>query len=437
LTESGQTQQKPSKINDDFCFVAETMIATTEGAKPISEIRNGDLVHTRQGLKPVINCGITDLKASVYSLYLSDGRVLTGTGNHPIYIESEGFKPLRCVQERDRIVSLWQTINANQNQSASFSRELHFTDTRNRRTIRTDITFKRITQGESEAFLHTTLRFGKMLTEKFLKGMKSIIGTGIPLTTNYPTWNLSPNPNTFSNTEGMTQTKLSRNFLPIYQKLKKRLKNGIKARKGVNGTDNKRSGLISATIDQLLKPYALLAQSLFGVTTLDPVFVPSNATKIFSGIINRPLVSTNPSAKFAATSPEQTERKSDSATVLALVKEEARQTVYNITVAEAHEYFANGVLVHNCDAFKSTIALFGAQPTPLNDNEIVEKNMPEDYKIANLLKKSGGKSLTDSQAIARSLIEGEVREKLRIPVETPAWLDMGEDLERYEREGGY
>jgi len=24
--------------------------------------------------------------------------------------------------------------------------------------------------------------------------------------------------------------------------------------------------------------------------------------------------------------------------------------VYNLTVADAHEYFANGVLVHNCDA---------------------------------------------------------------------------------------
>ncbi len=39
-------------------------------------------------------------------------------------------------------------------------------------------------------------------------------------------------------------------------------------------------------------------------------------------------------------------------TVLAVYKFPHRQAVYNLTVADTHEYFANGILVHNCDAMR-------------------------------------------------------------------------------------
>lgn len=36
---------------------------------------------------------------------------------------------------------------------------------------------------------------------------------------------------------------------------------------------------------------------------------------------------------------------------------DAKQPVFNITVADAHCYYANGVLVHNCDALSWAIRL--------------------------------------------------------------------------------
>ena len=38
--------------------------------------------------------------------------------------------------------------------------------------------------------------------------------------------------------------------------------------------------------------------------------------------------------------------------VVAVTRAEQRADVYNISVADTHEYFANGVLVHNCDMMR-------------------------------------------------------------------------------------
>lgn len=67
------------------------------------------------------------------------------------------------------------------------------------------------------------------------------------------------------------------------------------------------------------------------------------------------------------------------------------------------------------DAFKSTIAMFGAEALPLTDKELIEDAMPAPYKMENLLKKSPYKKhLSDSQSLARALMEMEVKEQLGI-----------------------
>ena len=43
---------------------------------------------------------------------------------------------------------------------------------------------------------------------------------------------------------------------------------------------------------------------------------------------------------------------------------DAAQPVFNITVAEAHCYFANGVLVHNCDSLAWAVRLTLARAAP-------------------------------------------------------------------------
>jgi hypothetical protein len=77
-------RDKPDKNKYSHCFVANTMISTNAGDKKISDIKIGDYV-----LTPIGNKKITHLMGRVtkdlVELTLSDGNQITCTGDHPFY----------------------------------------------------------------------------------------------------------------------------------------------------------------------------------------------------------------------------------------------------------------------------------------------------------------------------------------------------------------
>lgn len=96
LTDTGQTIQRPSKVNDDHCFIAGTQIATDQGNKAIEDIQVGDKVLTRYGYYPV-----TDIFPSRISDVIQvqwDGGALIGTPDHPI-ITQNGVVDLGCLND--------------------------------------------------------------------------------------------------------------------------------------------------------------------------------------------------------------------------------------------------------------------------------------------------------------------------------------------------
>lgn len=84
-------KDEPIAENDHFCFVAGTLVETDTGPVPIERVRPGDRVLTRGGYQPVIAAGMTSPAATVCRAEFTDGRALVGTGNHPIWIETLGF----------------------------------------------------------------------------------------------------------------------------------------------------------------------------------------------------------------------------------------------------------------------------------------------------------------------------------------------------------
>jgi hypothetical protein len=63
----------------------------------------------------------------------------------------------------------------------------------------------------------------------------------------------------------------------------------------------------------------------------------------------------------------------DSAPSVIAVLPAGRETVYNLTVHECHEFYANGILVKNCDALRYMIA---GRPSPTRD--VVTQDFPKD-----------------------------------------------------------
>jgi hypothetical protein len=69
----------------DACFIAGTLVETINGPKPIEQIHMGEYVLTRAGNRRVLSAGMTNPAAQVMRVAFSNGSILIGTPNHPIY----------------------------------------------------------------------------------------------------------------------------------------------------------------------------------------------------------------------------------------------------------------------------------------------------------------------------------------------------------------
>lgn len=87
----------------DECFVAGTMIRTDSGQRPIERFRVGDSVEVRGGCVSTVAAVFSVGTRVVYALALSDGSTVVGTAEHPVFIEGEGFAPLASLRYGDMV----------------------------------------------------------------------------------------------------------------------------------------------------------------------------------------------------------------------------------------------------------------------------------------------------------------------------------------------
>ncbi len=79
---------------DELCLVAGTLIRTPTGDVPIESLKAGDLVETRVGSRRVLRAWQTTNAATTWELRTSDGKALRGTAGHPVWTAEKGFIPL-------------------------------------------------------------------------------------------------------------------------------------------------------------------------------------------------------------------------------------------------------------------------------------------------------------------------------------------------------
>lgn len=90
------------------CLIAGTLVRTATGEVPIEQIRVGDLVQTRQGLKRVLAGGLSSPDADLWELAASDGSRLVGTGHHPVWsVATNEYVPLQAFEHGATLLQ-WQ-----------------------------------------------------------------------------------------------------------------------------------------------------------------------------------------------------------------------------------------------------------------------------------------------------------------------------------------
>lgn len=405
----GVPKESPKKENDHACFVAGTSVRTEQGPTPIESVSAGDLVWTRQGLREVTDAGVTSLDASVFSVELTNGQTLTGTGNHPVWVAGQGWVRLDKLRYGD-ILQEWQSESKSSSSTASSSDAIQ-TQSRSL-SVGTSFLVSQTGNGVSVGF---TKKSGKPPTDPSRTGTKSTTRTLTPSITTWATWCVCPG----TNTTGYTRNACQRSLFPpsvcnISTPYDIWPLSGTGLTKVVSGTGRGPLSISSAGVSVSSRDANTVGKSscttpktpslgsartsasplgagLLGSTTslgsapsavkplrstgtqrpgsvdgfvpdatgLDACVEPSGYPTTF-GRVNSVTSSSAPHATRPTSSVP--------VRVLRVRTLHERQAVYNITVEGCPEYYANGVLVHNCDMLRYAVMyLDGAPPAKLGN----------------------------------------------------------------------
>jgi len=296
----------PKAAHDDCCFVAGTKILTDVGNKNIEDIEIGDLVMTRAGFSKVECCFMTGEKEVISNVGL------TGTYNHPVIVKKLGMdciKHLTLVSPSDTL-HIW-------NETLLYIEEKSIIDTLIQKGDSLGNIFGVTINGRSHRF-HFIVKFGLIILAKYLKNIAFTIRTETHSIMMLKILNLFPFLNIpVTMLKNPTESFNQRRTLKLQGSLQK---NGMDQSRGKSGTLN--IVKIFGEIANLFKSVVFNA-----VKNLYPKMVPENIVHHITEI--------------------NLEKKT----------EKDLKEVYNIQVESDHEFFANGILVHNCDCLSNIIEI--------------------------------------------------------------------------------
>lgn len=367
-------RHRPDDVNtraEDHCFVAGTMVETDSGEVPIEMLQPGMKVLTRKGYRRIKGCGATRERAEVFEVVFSDGRTLVGTGNHPVWVENKGFVRLDSLRYGDIMNTRpygKECLECQKNQRQLFTKGLDLEDTQSQRVGRIGYITDRLVHTSKAALATCTKKFGKNIMGRYRKVITSITKTMTPLTMTLKTWNLLKQANTCQSTilaESQTWSTLT--GLGSLQKsgtVRKREESGIANTQRKCSKNESRLQKSAAFVEMNSR------QRMQGLE--ETPSVQTNAEPLTGG--HQELTTKQESAKYAGNN-----LKSTNITNVAHAQENAVHvcgiypvgidTVYNLTVEEVPEYYANGVLVHNC-ADEIRYLLLSRPATPESEEEV-------------------------------------------------------------------
>lgn len=337
---SGKWQEKPG-MDNHLCFVSGTIVDTIKGPQLIENIRCGDMVKTRAGYNMVIESGSNGLKDTV-SVVINNKYRLTGTQDHPVFTNNRGKVNLINIKHGD---TLWvnmehqYTVNGTVKNIEDIQRQLiealDYTSIEQKMVAESAISTEKYMNSIMEKFLTIFTYITKMKTQQIIAqtilsyfSLANILGNTLIVRL----WN-------------WLERTLSWQ-LP-------RLQSGIEVNKESIGTQNmeklqllnymlKRSALIASCAEKNLKQLNISVEK----------FVQTNVIPNKEEILELMMNPEHVASVVMDLEPINIANKSIALMDVRTISVEPAgiQEVYNLTVENNHEYFANNILVSNCDA---------------------------------------------------------------------------------------
>lgn len=339
-----------------YCFKGDTLVATSEGDKRIDEIKEGDLVLTRKGFKKVTHAWCSGEKDCI-SVNV-EGKQIVCTPEHR-FIDS--FNNEVKAQDLTKTTSLvkidtkewrkWINVSGKIDESLSLLTSImsDTTDTQILNITEEDVTTTvHLKTGKKVIQLCTEI-CGLMHTEQFQTDMLSITKMETLLTILLKILNLLQKVSMQKNTGNYNQRKRENSLLKQLKLLRRRLLNcGKNQNTGKHKSEKEKKMLkhmnlnasyVKNYLPQLLKMLYIVATNVknkLKTNLQENVMQLNTEYKDF--------------VKYAEISSQQTNiqllQPAHLTAKTSNVVEHCK--VYDLEVEDAHEFFANGVLVHNC-----------------------------------------------------------------------------------------
>jgi len=319
--------QFPKAEKDDMCLIGNTGIITDKGTKKIKDVKAGDVVLSK-GFNKVLKVYDNGIKDTI-KLNLSNGKSLIGTQNHPVYVpEMSEYLPMDSIVG---MMILWKKI-----QKQSQLTELSLGDIRTQLGETIVFISKFTASGNKHQFTYIDI-FMKNMWALFLMMVIYTIKTAIHLTTRLKTWSASLKQTIC---DFITQGSVVMLNANTSNQSETAQKCGIEARQEESGIENMQLQ------DYRLKNAVLVEKSLskqlgsksIARSSVSQTMNNYTGLRRFADSVLRSLWHSVIEYNFAL--------------VNVLSREEGKpQRVYNLEIENSHTYLANGVLVHNCDAF--------------------------------------------------------------------------------------
>ena len=294
------------------CVPAGTSVLVLGGAKAIEDIQPGDSVMTRVGWRRVLRSGCTSKRAQLCEITFSHGLQLRCTLNHPIFRVNFGFTSASSLTVGDILLRFTEGSNSGRDHGG------------------TTLGHSAPLMGKGKCF--TAISMSKKLGQS-LSAMISTIKTAIStiihqeILLHYPAPNTCAYPGHCGITNALYAEQISeRRGLGSAAQSDAEIKCDHKSFQQRTRTVMRVDANLRDAEDQDFVALNVLSKSGAAINQ-------SNANAVEIDLFQKQSIS------GFAVNPAQIER-------ICLLSGE--HEVFNLEVEEAHEYVANGILVHNC-----------------------------------------------------------------------------------------
>ena len=341
-----------------YCFEGGTLITTKRGEVPIKEVKEGDYVLTTQGFKRVKRAGCTGVKDCI-KVKVDGKEIICTPEHHFIDIFNNNIKA-KDLTKTTSLVKLntkewkkWSNMNGliDRNLKLLTSMASDTTDTLNLNLTEKGVISLVQMKTRKEVIQLSTEICGLLSTVQFQKGLMYTIKTEIVLTTLLKTLSLLQELSTQKSTGKCNQKRNEHKLLRQLKKLRNAIKNcgiiknglrtGRNSLKRLHKVNNTyvSARLVESSLQRMLKELASVLNDV--KKTSEMQFSEKNLGQEVEKL-QECVKSAN--SHFRQINTQLLQPAHLTAKISDVV---GQYEVYDIEVEDCHEFFANGVRVHN------------------------------------------------------------------------------------------